>query len=723
MGKRLSGFVFAAVFFTGATGVVAQTGSPHRLQAVFVSQAPSLDGTPDEPVWDKASKISNFTQRELEEGAEATEKTRVAVIYTTKSLYFGIWCYDRDASGIVATELKRDFNDSRDDNFKIILDTYDDDRNGYLFITNPNAARKDAQVLGNGENYNENWDGVWDVETTVNSRGWFAEVQVPFSTLKYPTEVENQLWGVNFERNIRRKREEVLWQGWSRDANLQEVNRAGTLTGLKKIRDKDFVELKPYLTGGGELNRNGNKGVLNGGGDVNYLVTPTLRANLTINTDFAQVEADKEQINLTRFPLFFPEKREFFLEGKDYFNMGYGGNRVTPFYSRRIGLTRDRKQVPVIAGGRILGKNNNATLGAMSIQTGKKDSLPSTNYTVFSWQQDVLSQSTVGAMTVNKYARGRWHTTTGVNARYSTSSLFGNKNMDFGGALVQTYDSDKSFNAQANAYRLFFGYPNDLITFYSSYQRSPAPFDPEVGLMRRRNFREAFALLSVNPRPKHFMTWIRQFHFQPGMITYTYFHDTKELQTFSYVMSPFGFTTRSGENFSFFVERNGEGVKEAFKLQKDHVIPAGEYWQTRYTLDFSTFQGRTFLGSASANWGGFFSGRKTQGLLNLQWRTSKYLTVSFDYEKNWVDLPSGSFQTDLWGSRFSYAFTPDLFGSLFTQWNDRDKLVILNYRLEWIPRIGTNFYFIVNQHYDTSGKGLSVLRTTLLAKLLWRFVV
>lgn len=696
----------------------------NTIQARYNEKPIVLDGKLNDSAWLKAQTINNFIQREPQAGKKVSENTKVAITYNEKYFYVAIWCYDDHPSKITATELERDFSANKDDNFQLILDTYNDDRNGFLFITNPNGARKEGQVFDNGESKNMSWDGVWDVETSINDKGWFAEIKIPFSTLKYRTTEGQQTWGINFERNIRRKREQASWQGWSRDASIEQVNRAGTVKGLQNLVSKDFIEVKPYAIGGGEF-KNNNETELDAGGDINYLITPTLQAKLTVNTDFAQVEADQQKINLSRFPLAFKEKREFFLEGQDYFNMGFGGNRVTPFYSRRIGLTKNRKRVPILAGGRILGKVDDATLGAMSVQTGRNGATPPTNYTVASWRQDVLKQSTVGAMTVNKFDTGRWHTTSGINARYSTSKLFDNKNLNMGGALVQSYNSNEEIKSKANAYRVYLNYPNDKLSIYTSYQRSPSPFQPEVALMRRRNFQEAFGTVSIKPRPSNdgWLSWIRQFTFTPGTVTYTFFHDTKELQTFSYIVTPLKFNTNSGETFSFTMERNGERLKEPFNIKEGVTIPRGEYWQTRYRSEFSTFGGRTLSGTVNVSWGDFFGGNNLESSYKLNLRASKYLQVNLNYEKNWVHLPQGNFQTNLVGNRLNYAFNPDIFGSVFAQWNDDQELANVNFRLEWIPKLGTNFYLIYNQNFDTATNRWRNQRTTILGKLVWRFVI
>lgn len=712
-------FFFLSFFVVVAE---AQRNFPDSLVAYYSQSPIVLDGSLSETGWDSARHISNFTQRELNVNEPATERTEVAVVYTSKTLYLGIWCYDREPGKIIAKELKRDFDHSIDDNFEIIIDTYHDKRNGFLFVVNPNAAREDAQVLDNGASVNKNWNGVWNAKTTITADGWFAEIEIPFSTLKYRTGIENQVWGINFERNIRRKREQVLWQGWSRDSDIELVNKAGTLVGLDKIVNKNFVEIKPYAIGGAELNRlDKNEGLLNAGGDVNYLVTPTLRLNLTVNTDFAQVESDREQINLTRFPLFFPERREFFLEGEDYFDMGLGDN-IIPFYSRRIGLTKNRTQVPIIAGGRLLGKVHNSTLGAMILQTGEEDSVLSANYSVLSWRQDVLEQSTVGAMVINKYDKNGFHNTSGAYGRYSTSRLFGNKNLNIGGSFSQIID-EKEYDQKAHAHRVFISYPNDKIQFDAAWERSPASYNPEVGFLRRDNFEQFYTELEFNPRPKNLLKWIRRFSFKPLDMNYFLYDDNGDLQSFFYEVRPIGFWTKSGEFFEFNIQRRAEGLRDDFEIQDSVIISKGNYWNTNYEIQGSTFRGRALSLDAEVNYGGFFTGKRLETELSILWRASKHFSFNIAHEYNKVDLAEGNFSTNLVNGRIDYAINPNIFGSFFSQWNSEDEEVILNYRLHIIPKIGTDFYFIINQTYDTQGSKMLLNKTVLIGKLIWRFVI
>ena len=703
-----------------ANAVLAQRSKPDTLYAIRTHEKIKLDGILDEPVWQTAPHIANFTQRELSEGEPASERTEVAVVYDEENVYIGVWCWDSEPEKIVAKKMNRDFNWRGEDNFEIIIDSYHDRRNSYLFVTNPNGARADVQILDNGRQFNRNWDGVWDAKARKTDQGWFAEFEIPFSTLKFETGTE-LVWGINFERNIRHKREQVLWQGWSRNSDLEQVSRAGTLVGLHGIENVNLVEVKPYgLAGANKAIDEDADYTTKVGGDLNYLITPTVKLNLTVNTDFAQVESDRARINLSRFSLYYPEKREFFLEGADYFDFGMG-RRIQPFYSRRIGISPERTEIPILAGARVLGKMGPSTIGAMSIQTAKKDTFPTANYSVARWKQDVGKQSFVGLIGISKFEKGRQNLTYGTDFLYSTTTLFGDKNFNFGGAYVQSYTSD-AVTKTGNAQRLFVSYPSDLIEFDASWERSAAEFNPEVGFLRRRNFQMLYTELQINPRPA-FLPWIRKAAIKPVDFNYYIDDDTHELSSFYAEFRPLGFSTKSGEFMEINIQRSAENLKEDFEIQDGILIPAGEYWFTHYEIQFRSFSGRPLFVRGGVNWGDFYDGTRSEWSGRLTWRATKNFSASGDWQRNIIDLPGGDFTTDEVGGRIEVAASPDLFGAVFGQWNNEDNEVLFNLRLNWIPEPGKNLFFVINQLYDIAGGSWKETDTTIATKLVWRFVL
>jgi len=723
--------VLAVVLFVGAipAPLVAQVSEPAAIQALRIDEDIDIDGRLDEPAWSRAEPISNFTQRELNYGEPVSERTAIALVYDADALYIGFWGYDREPQRILATQMARDFSSSSDDNFEIVLDTFDDDRTGYLFITNPNGALADALIADNGAQINRDWDGVWEVRARITDEGWFAELRIPFSTLSSGPRPQDG-WGVNFERNIRRKREQVMWQGWSRDYNLERISQGGTILGLHDLSGTRLIDVRPQGLAGFEwLDEAERDTVGHLGIDVRYNPTAAWRLNATVNPDFAQVEADRETVNLTRFPLFFPEKREFFLEGQEFFDFELASD-TQPFYSRRIGLAADRTEIPILLGGRVLGKQGGTTIGGMVLQTAaKQDDLgierePTANFGVFRIKQDVLEESSVGALLVSRIEPGRYNFTYGVDLAYTTSEMLGDKEFTAGLVLAQSYTSDADAKTGL-AHRLYAAYPNDLLEMSASWVKAADSFDPEVGFVRRRGYQRWGSEVVIAPRPA-FLPLIQQMEFKPWEVSYYQNDATGELESFAWEVVPLAFTTRSGEQFEIALHRRGERLYEPFELFEGVEIPPGEYWYWRWGVEFDTFTARRLSGSVEVGGGDFYSGEQRSVALSGRWRMSKHLTLQGDWEHNLISLDTDEFSVQEAALRADYAFTPSLFGSVATQWNNEDDEAIVNFRLDWIPEPGSVLYFVINQNAATRFPEAPELRwhptrTTVLTKMVWRF--
>jgi hypothetical protein len=709
----------ALLFLVQLTSGVAsaQRSEPSTLQALQITESIRLDGLLEEASWQRAQHIANFTQRELDYGAPVSERTEVAILFDADALYIGFWGYDSEPGRILASEMEYDFSWQQDDNFEVILDTFNDDRSGYLFVTNPNGAKADALVADNGDRVNRDWDGIWVARTTVTAEGWFAEIRIPFSTLRHGPRPEEG-WGINFERNIRRKREQVMWQGWSRDFNLEYVSLAGALLGLQDISDVALLEVRPLGIGGvewGEGDTRRSVGDL--GLDIDYLPTPNWKLNVTINPDFAQVESDREEVNLTRFSLFFPEKRSFFLEGQEFFDFELGED-VRPLYSRRIGLAAGRTEVPILGGVRLLGRREEATLGAMVLQTDKKSADPAANFGVFRYKQDVLDESSFGVLAVSKLASGKTHATYGVDLLYATSEFFGEREFEIGLTVAQTYTSDLASN-YGLAHRLSVEYPNDLVEFSASWSRADSTFNPEVGFLRRLGFQRFATELAIAPRPEA-LPFLQQMEIKPFEVSYYVDDDTGELQSLYMEFVPLAFTTRGGDDFEFNFQRRADRLDEPFEIIEDEEIPIGTYWFTRWLLELSSFGGRPLSGDLEIAGGDFYLGKRTEYATSANWRASKHFSLGADYEHNTISLAGESFEVDEFGGRLDFAASPTFFGAIAGQWNSEDEEVILNFRLNWIPKPGSDLFLVINHMAETPGGGWLPLRTTLLSKLVWR---
>ena len=392
----------------------------YRVEPRRVEEGPTIDGRLDEVAWIAAAVIDDFVQQEPSEGDPATERTVVRLIYDANALYVGVEAYDSQPDGVIATEKRRDSQRLFDeDNFQLILDTFHDRRSGYMFVTSPLGAKLEQQVAEEGEggfrgtnssNINVNWDGVWDVVARRTHDGWVAEIAIPMVTLRFPR-AEQQVWGVNFMRNIRRKNEQVFWAPISKEYSLTRVSRAGTMSGIGAVTRGMDLRVTPYVLSGGKQER--VDAGLDGSGfgdvglDVKYGVASGLNLDLTLNTDFAQVEVDEQQVNLTRFPLFFPEKRDFFLENAGMFSVGVRsgfGRTADLFFTRRIGLSDGGQPIPIIGGARLTGKVDRHNIAVMNITTQEAFGQPGENFFVGRYSRDILARSKVGTLVINKDA-------------------------------------------------------------------------------------------------------------------------------------------------------------------------------------------------------------------------------------------------------------------------------------------------------------------------------
>jgi len=694
----------------------AQSSEPSTIVAKFETNI-SFDGKLDDKAWDSISHISNFTQRELKFGEPATEKTEVAIIYDKLALYIGIWCYQQKSS-ITAKFLQRDFDYTQDDNFQIVLSTLNDKRNAYLFIINPNGARTDLQI--NGDNDNIDWNGVWDAKTTKTDSGWFGEIRIPFSTLQFRRD-SVQKWAINFERNIRVKKEQDRWQGWSRDYSFENLVYTGSLVGINSIGYAKHFELKPYLLSGFEKNKNERVNFpFKIGADLNVNVTPTLKLNITGNTDFAQVEADRVQTNLTRFDLFYPEKREFFLEGFNNFEI-YLGNNNQLFYTRKIGLEQF-KPVPILGGVRLFGKAGKSTIGFLSLETGNQDSVPATNNSVFRYKYDIGTQSYVGGIITSHINRQSSNQVYCVDGNYTTSTFLKNKNLVLSGLIAESVDNYRTQN-NSLSYRFYCDYPNDQIDHFIAISSLEQNFHPALGFLQRDNYTAFNWHLYFAPR--WFTKYgIRQLDIGLWDLSYYITQSTGELESWLNQSRPLGFILKSGDKFELNLQQSYDRLDSSFALTDNAVIAGGRYNMNRTEFVFNSYQARRFWLQLLYNYGKFYSGRIKTFSTSVGINFSRHLNLSTDYSYNIVNLPQIKVITHQIDQYINYAFSTKFDISLFAQWNSLEDIMFYNFRLHLIPKIGSDFYFVYNRGYE----GLNDFRfshpatSSGVAKLVWRFV-
>ena len=418
-------------------------GQTPRAEVLRINEPISLDGRLDEPAWKMAVPIGNLVQVIPREGEAPRERTEVRVLVDDNALYFGIICYDQDPASIIATQMTRDANLSVDDNITIVLDPFFDQRNGFLFRINPAGARADGQISNNAEFTSLDWDGIWDAGARITEEGWTAEIMIPFKTLRFNP--NQTVWGLNVERLHKRYNETSRWSGAYQNIWISNLAEAGHLEGLPQIRQGLGLDIRPY---GLITRKEGNEWEVDGGLDVSKNLTPNLNASLTVNTDFAETEVDARQINLTRFALFYPEKRSFFLEGAGVFDTatvaGTPRPDLIPFFSRRIGLTGDgRTEVPILIGGKITGRQSGYNIGIMDVKTGSVDEIGLESQNLFAARvsRDLWKQSYIGGIFTSGNPSGTGgNTLVGADARFATSAFQGNKNLSLSLYLMRTDD-------------------------------------------------------------------------------------------------------------------------------------------------------------------------------------------------------------------------------------------------------------------------------------------
>ncbi|MBI3510742.1 MAG: carbohydrate binding family 9 domain-containing protein [Bacteroidetes bacterium] len=706
------------IFFLLPAGLVAQHALPDTIDANYYPGIILLDGKTDDSVWQHIAPINNFTQRELNFGEAASEKTEVRIAYDKFAIYFAINCYMNDPSMMSAKFMQRDFDYWSDDNFQVALSPFNDRRNGYLFVINPNGARAD-ELISNGEEGTMDWNGVWDAKTSRNSTGWFAEIKIPFSTLQFNKDSLHH-WAVNFERDIKRKNEEDLWQGWSRDYSIFSLVNAGTLSGIGNIGYAKHFEFKPYALGGWNYERsNGFTYPYKIGGDLNINLTPTLKMNITANTDFAQIESDRIPVNLSRFAIDYPEKRDFFLEGYNSFEF-YMGNSNTVFYTRTIGIEQ-LQTVPIIAGTRVFGKVGKNNIGLLDIQEGKFDTTSSHNDLVLRYKRDVGPQSYIGGIFTNKAGAGTSNQVAGIDASYTTSKFLHHRNLVVAGNIAQSMND---FRAEKNslAYRIYSDYPNDLVDHFIAVSSLQQNFDPQLGFIQRKNY-EAFNWHLVI-MPRIFTKYgVRKMNFKPFELAALRTQSTHQFESFYNETRIVGAEFKSGESFEVNLRQTYDRLDEQFNITDSIYIPVGHYFMHVSEFAFSTFHGRRFWFDTYYNWGTFYTGKIQNYNASLGVNFSRHMNMNADYNYNLVRFQKGNVATNEIALYFNYAFTTKIDISVFGQYNSFDDLMRLNFRLHWIPRIGSDLYFVYNQGHDNI-KQLDMFRpqsTTGVAKLVYRF--
>jgi hypothetical protein len=680
--------------------------------AIKTTEPVKMDGVLDEAAWATAPVIDQFVQQEPQEGQPATDRTEVRVLYNTGHLYIGVKAYS--TLPVTATEMRRDADRLFDeDNFQVILDTFHDSRNGYMFVTTPLGAKLEQQIFDEGEggsrstgtaNINRNWDGVWDAAAKVTSEGWTAEIEIPFSTVRFVPS-DDQVWGVNFQRHVRKTNEQAVWSPIPKAYTLTRVSLAGELHGLSGISRGLDLRLKPFVVGGAHnlqtsaVNKS-TDAIHDIGLDARYGLTAGLNLDVTVNTDFAQVEVDEQQVNLTRFGLFYPEKRDFFLENSNFFTMGTGSAFTsTPvqtdlFFSRRIGLSDTGTPIPIRAGARVAGKSGRNNIGVLDIQTDNAFGIPGSNFFVGRYNRDVFKRSRVGAIFVNKDnvddPTGHFNRTMGVDANLALSP-----SLSLQSYVAKTETPGKDGNDTAMFARI--GYRDQKLNMYLNYLDVDENFNAEAGFVQRTGIRTTKAHFGPTPRPKTGNVKL----FEPMyVLTYTTDQHNRLIGRQNHFM--LGTTLRDDTYINVIYQNTLDVLDVPFKIQ-NVTIPAGSYSMDEYIFQVNSSPGRRIYERFTFSPVQYYGGNRLNTSIAAGVRASSRLSSELQFNRNDVTTPWGDFLVNLSTLRVDYTFSPRMTIRSLTQYNSSSHVVSNNVRFNFIYRPGSDIYVVYN---DLSQTGL-----------------
>ncbi len=703
-----------AVGLLAAQPAVAQHDMPFStVEALAVSSPLQVDGHLDEEVWSKAQVASGFTQREKPE-VPATEPTEFMVVYAPTMLYIGFRCFDSEPDQIVARELERDGRLFRDDAVIVVIDTFHDHRNSYFLEVNPAGAILDALSSEEGRSLNTDWDGIWTAAARITPEGWTAEMAIPFSTLRFDPGTDT--WGFNVRRLVARKAEQSYWVQVGRDASLVRMSRAGHLTGLNGLESGLNLQLKPFaVSSRTEFDVTGlDDGRSDLGLDLKWGITRGLALDLTYNTDFAEAEADDQQVNLTRFSLFLDEKREFFLENAGIFEFvppsQIGGTPLELFFSRRIGIADNGVPVPIRWGARVTGRVGDWSLGVLDASTDFLDQqtsgfvggLPEDNWGVVRVKRNVGERSAVGMIFTNRDQEG-----IGTNQVYGLDANLNplpklNVNTFFASSHTSSpfvddigVVDDKSDQA-GGATVVWNG--QDWLWAMEAMEIGDS-FDPQVGFLLRNGIRRYAPTVAYKPRPK--LGNVRSLLLDAQAEIITDMDD--RLETFSTRLDFFGFILDSEDQVQAFVDINRERLVRPFAIRSGIVIPPGEYDFNDYGMNYTTNPYRRVVVTGSVLNGQFYDGERFSNVITVGLRPSRYFRAETRWTRDDVDLPAGSFVANVWRQRLSVSPTPRIAANAFIQYNDTADLISLNLRLNWIYKPGADIFLVYNHNWIAPG--------------------
>jgi hypothetical protein len=699
-----------------ANGQSAQdNGGRRTVAAVRLPEGASivLDGRLDEAFWSNPVPAADFIQIDPANGSPATERTEVRIVFNGEALYLGVTCFDSDPDGWIGWQLRRDEQLFSDDAFMWTIDTFLDGRTGYFFEMNPSGLMADSLMGLNGDN--REWDGIWNARARRAGIGWTLEIEIPFRTLNFNP--DNDTWGVNFQRVVRRKNEQSIWTGWARNQGLLRMNNAGLLTGIRDVTQGHGLDIKPYGLisslaspgrGAPAMTTDASAGV-----DLFYNPTPLLRTTFTVNTDFAQTEVDQRQVNLTRYSLFFPEQRDFFLDGATFFDFATNPRadfnsfgpvgrtdeeRIIPFFSRRIGLSADATPQRIDFGGKVTGQAGAQDVGLLHVRTGEDDGFVSEDFTVARVKRRVLQQSYIGGLYTRRDPRlaGSAAThTAGIDTRLATSTFLGNQNLEATGWFL--YSSLPGIRSGNSAFGTSVLYPNDLWNARIDAREVQEHFDPAVGFVSRRAYRQYSQAVEFGPRPANHR-YIRQVIVGAGLDTQTDLNNDLLKRNLVVQLAQVQFHSQDSVRLTVF--RRYERLDAPFVLTREIILPLGaDYTFNRYRVFAASANRRMLAVNGSVELGGFYSGTRTEQQLGIAVRARPGLFFNITGQWNHVRLPEGDFTTRLYRIVGETQFSPFIAVTNNVQYDSQSSVLGWQSRFRWIMTPGNDLYVVYTHNW------------------------
>ncbi|MEY4641623.1 MAG: hypothetical protein RLZZ227_1617 [Pseudomonadota bacterium] len=669
-----------------------------RIEIVRTDLEPVLDGVLDDEIWKTATVISDLHQFNPVDQGTPSEQSEFYIAYNERFFFLGARLSDSTPDGIVSRQLVQGGNFNGDDFFEFILDTFNNGRTGYLFQVNPNGIRREG-VFENPNQLNDDWTGIWQVESRIDENGWTAEVAIPFNTVNFdPT---TQEWGFTVARSLARKRESIAWSSFNRNIG---PTTTGVIYGIRDIRQGKGLDIIPSMTIAGSENyaRNTSGSRIDPSLNVFYKITPNLTGALTINTDFSATEVDNRQVNLSRFSLFFPEKRDFFLQDVDIFNFGGLQQNGIPFYSRRIGLSRMGTPVDIDAGVKLTGRVGDWSVGTLAVQQGEYGVLDAQDVFVGRVAKNVLGESSIGAIfTQGDPTNGTDNNVAGMDFRYqntrfsATHTLRGNAWYQQSSTTGLTGD-DSAFGVGANFDTQQTGFGG-----FAAYERFGEDFNPALGFANNTGVQSVNAALNG----RYFFADSETFRNLNSFMRYGYTEvlETGKLQSEEWFWRMINLNTHRGDQAGIGAFRSREGLDVPFAIQPGIVIPAGKYTFSGVQGELRSTDQREVAARINFSSGGFYNGDRNQYNFGLDWRPNSHLNMSMNYNLQDVSLPQGDFMTRLVSVNANYAFNSKWSWINLVQYDNGSDVVGVNSRLRWNPQAGEDLYLVLNYNFGADG--------------------